>query len=86
MLRQKGQVQLAISNQEMKKKKVNYMQSGLDNVNKNYKTFKDFTEKADQNLTSTKNDIIEKINEMTTNQRDEYMKNMFASIESSKVS
>ena len=86
MLKQKAQLDIAKSNQKMKQANVNNLQSSIKNLDDNYKVYQEFVNNEDQNLKSTKDEVVNKIKKMTEKQRKEYMENIFNRIESSKVS
>ena len=86
MLKQKAQLEVGKSNQKMKQANVNNLQSSIKNMDKNYKLYQEFVNNEDQKLKSTKDEVADKIKEMTDKQRKEYMENIFNRIESSKVS
>ena len=58
MLVRKGEVELAKERMELNKKNKESLQKGIENLSKNHESFKNFTNKQNQDLETMKHEIL----------------------------
>ena len=85
MLVRKGEVELAKERMELNKKNKESLQKGIENLSKNHESFKNFTNKQNQDLETMKHEILETINTRTKNEKAKYIKEFNNKIEEKKV-
>ena len=85
MIRQKGQLDLAEEYEKGKKTNVDNLEQGVTNLGTHHEKFKQFVNNETQKLNSTREDLINRINNMTKEQREDYENDLANRTASSKV-
>ena len=85
LLVRKGDLKLAKVNLENKEKSVASLKEGMENLKNNHNDYTSFFNETKKQLKSMKEDILQKAENLTDVQREEYMKELYDRIESSKV-
>ena len=78
-------MKLAKVNLENKEKSVASLKQGMEDLKNNHNDFTSFFEKKNKQLKSMKEDILQKAGKLSDAQKEEYMKDLYDRLESSKV-